>query len=118
MILLALSAATIVLIAFVHSWLGERRLIGPILVLDSPVTQSSLGRGVIRFAGHLTSLLMLVTALMIVWPTTPSPLVRITGAAYLGAGLVDAVMTRGRHIGWPMLAGAGLLALLGDWTRG
>ena len=30
-----------------------------------------------------------------------------------GAGLIDAVATKGRHIGWPLLVLIGILALLG-----
>ena len=35
-----------------------------------------------------------------------------TGVAFTGVGLFDAVATRGRHVGWPLLAGIGIAALL------
>ena len=113
MTLLYVSAGVIVLTAMVHSMLGERRLIGPILALDTGIVAHPLPRAVLRFAWHLTSVLMILTALLLVWPGTPIALIRFTAFAYLAAGLIDAAMSRGRHIGWPMLAAAGLLALLG-----
>ena len=108
-----LSAATMVLTATVHSILGEKRLIGPILALDSDVTNRPLARKVLRFAWHFTSILMLVSALVVAWPGTPYRLVAITGSIWVVVGLFDAIYTRGRHVGWPFLSGAGFLALLG-----
>ncbi len=108
-----LSAATMVLTATVHSILGEKRLIAPILALDSEVTNRPLARKVLRFAWHFTSILMIVSALVVAWPGTPSPLVAVTGSIWVFVGLFDAVYTRGQHVGWPFLSGAGFLALLG-----
>lgn len=113
MIWLWLSALTMVATALVHSIFGERRLIGPILALDSAITNKSLARQVLRFAWHFTSLLMIVSALLVAWPETPLRLIAVTGMIWLFVGLFDAVYTRGKHIGWPFLAGAGTLALLG-----
>ena len=108
-----LSAATMVLTATVHSILGEKRLIGPILALDSDVTNRPLARKVLRFAWHFTSILMIVSALVVAWPGTPSRLVAIIGSIWVVVGLFDAVYTKGQHVGWPFLSGAGFLALLG-----
>ncbi len=111
--MLWLSAAIMLLTAAVHSVLGERRLIGPILDMNSGVVAKPLGRNVLRFAWHVTSLLMILSALTLLWPGTDRTLIAIIGGAWLAAGMVDAVMTRGRHIGWPALAAAGLFALTG-----
>lgn len=56
---------------------------------------------------------MVLTACLVAWAGTPRALVLITGGAYVAVGLADAALTRGRHVGWPMLAGAGLVTLLG-----
>ncbi len=101
------------LTAAVHSVLGERRLIGPILALNSGVVAVPLGRNVLRFAWHMTSLLMILSALTLVWSGTDRTLIAIIGGSWLAAGIVDALMTRGRHIGWPALAAAGAFALVG-----
>ena len=115
-VLLQAAAVVVVLTIVAHSYLGEKRLIGPILAVDSPITQAPLARAVIRFAWHFTSLLGLVVA-MLLWRSGSRPeaadpvVVAATGFVLLGSGLIDAVWSRFRHVGWPMLAAAGLLTL-------
>ena len=110
--LLELSAAAMTLTALAHSIVGEKRLIGPLLARDIDLL-SGYRASLVRFAWHFTSLLMIVTALVVAWPGTPVPLIQITGAMWLLAGVLDAVLTRGKHIGWPLLSVAGIMALLG-----
>jgi hypothetical protein len=101
-----------VLTGIAHSIVGEKRLIGPLLTLNIDLL-SGYRSNLVRFAWHFTSLLMIVTALLVAWPGTPAPLIQITGAMWLIAGVGDAILTRGKHIGWPLLSAAGILALLG-----
>jgi hypothetical protein len=110
--LLQVSAAAMTLTAIAHSIVGERRLIGPLLAREIDML-SGYRSNLVRFAWHFTSLLMIVTALLVAWPGTPTPLIKITGAMWLIAGVGDAILTRGKHIGWPLLSAAGILALLG-----
>ena len=110
--LFELSAAAMTLTALAHSIVGEKRLIGPLLARDIDLL-SGYRASLVRFAWHFTSLLMIVTALVVAWPGTPVPLIQITGAMWLLAGVLDAVLTRGKHIGWPLLSVAGIMALLG-----
>jgi len=112
MTVLAVSAVMMALTAIAHSVVGEKRLIGPLLARDLDMLASYRGK-LVRCAWHFTSLLMIVTALVVAWPGVPGPLVQITGAVWLTAGIVDAILTRGKHIGWPLLLAAGVLALLG-----
>jgi hypothetical protein len=77
----------------------------------------ALAKQVVRFAWHLTTLLLLGQALLLLRaanaPSSPDrALVIGIGVIYLGAGLFDAVFTRGRHIGWPMLTAIGVFSLL------
>ena len=109
--LLELSAVAMTLTAIAHSIVGEKRLIGPLLARDIDLL-SGYRASLVRFAWHFTSLLMVVTAFVVAWPGTPVPLIRITGAMWLLAGVLDAVLTRGKHVGWPLLSAAGILALL------
>ena len=60
----------------------------------------------------MSTLLMVLTALTVAWPGTPSIIVKLIGAAYLGLGLLSLWMTRGRHISGPLFTAAGLLALI------
>ncbi len=109
MIWLWLSAACMAATALVHGYLGERRLVGPLMMLDQGIMGADLARRVFRLAWHALSLLMLVSAVSVVWPDTP----RAIGAAWLATGLFDAVYTRGKHIGWPILTASGVFALIG-----
>lgn len=110
--LLVLSAIVMALTALLHSIVGERRLIGPLLDLNAGVMRVPLARQVLRFAWHLTSVLMIACAFAVAWPGTPREVIVAVGVAWLGCGLFDAVYTRGKHLGWPFLAAAGVLALL------
>lgn len=100
------------LTAIAHSIVGEKRLIGPLLAREIDLL-SGYRASLVRFAWHFTSLLMIVTAFVVAWPGTPVSLIKITGAVWLIAGVLDAILTRGKHIGWPLLSVAGLLALVG-----
>ena len=113
MIWLWLSAAFMVTTAGVHSVLGYRRLIVPMLRRREGPLSDALTRRIIRFAWHATAVLMLISAVAVAWPDTPNELRTFVGFAWLATGLVDAVYTRGRHIAWPALTGAGIFALVG-----
>ncbi len=111
--LLWLSAVLMTATAIIHAWLGEVKLIGPMLRARDGVLRHQLSRTIIRYAWHVTSLLMLASAATILWPGVPGGLVRMVGGVWLVLGLVSLVATRGRHVGWPVLTGAGIAALLG-----
>lgn len=109
---LQLSALIMVLTGFTHSFLGETKLIGPLLAIDAPLLQIRLVRKILRFAWHLTTLLMFATALTILWPGTPRAVIGLIGGIWFAVGLFDGVFTKGQHLGWPMLTLAGLTALI------
>jgi hypothetical protein len=111
------SAVLLVLTSIVHSALGEQRLLKPLCQQTSGILASSLARFVLRFAWHLTSLTWLVLAVILMafqfQPDHTIGIARIaTGVAFTAAGVLDAFGSRGRHIGWPLLAGTGIAALL------
>ncbi len=108
-----LSAGAMVATGFAHSFFGERRLIAPILTYDEGVMTRDLARQVVRLAWHFTTVLILLSAVVVVWPGMPKPLLLVIGAVWLAVGLLDAIFTRGRHIGWPLLTAAGLAAIAG-----
>lgn len=113
MIWLWLSAAFMVTTAGVHSVLGYRRLIVPLLHGEAGALADPLTRRIIRFAWHATSVLMLISAAAVAWPGTPKGLLIVIGAGWLATGLYDAAYTGGRHIAWPALGSAGIFALVG-----
>lgn len=108
-----LSAACMGTTALVHGALGEKRLIQPLMTLDDGIMGVDLARKVFRFAWHAMSVLMLVSAAVVLWPGTPRGLILLTGAVWTAVGLFDAIYTRGRHIGWPILTASGVFALMG-----
>ena len=115
-ILAAAAVGLLVLTAAIHSLLGEKRLITPLMRERTGVLVSAQARFLLRLTWHLTSVLWLALAVILlaaVW--RPETVVRValaaTGGLFLICGLVDAVATRFRHIGWPFLTAIGVLAL-------
>ncbi len=108
-----IAASLMVLTALAHSVIGEKRLIGPTLALNQGVMAAPLGRQVMRFAWHFTSVLMILCAIIVAFPQTPHALNAVIGGAWLAMGLFDLVWTKGKHIGWPLLTTAGACALYG-----
>jgi hypothetical protein len=115
--LLYTAAALLIVTGVVHSALGERRLIVPLLSRREGVLASNLARFILRFAWHLTSVAWAVLALILIQLVHDVAAVRSwaaasTGAVFTGAGLFDLIYSRGRHVGWPLLMGIGVVALL------
>lgn len=111
-----ISASFMVTTAIVHSLAGERKLIGPLLAMDQGVMASRQSRKVLRSAWHLTSAFMISNAIVVAWPRVDPSVKAIIGVLWLAVGLMSLISTRGRHVGWPWLTGAGLAALLGSAT--
>jgi len=100
---------------------GELRLLKPLLAHRKGVLASVPGRFVLRFAWHLTSLSWLVLAVILLLlcfqpeHALEGALV-IAGISFVAAGVFDAICSRGRHIGWPLLTAIGVAALLAAAT--
>ncbi|HYC05712.1 MAG TPA: hypothetical protein VED40_20635 [Azospirillaceae bacterium] len=117
---LLVAALLLVALGVAHSWLGERRLIGPLLdpaIRSGPLARSGFFRRVLRFAWHLTSFLWWGAAAQYVWLSflpldTGGRAALATGAVVFAAsGLATLALSKGRHLAWPVfLAVAGLLA--------
>ncbi|MBH5322522.1 hypothetical protein [Aurantiacibacter sediminis] len=114
--MLLMAAALCAITALIHSVLGEHRLIGPILASGMPLMESPLARNVTRFAWHWTTVLWFCVAAVLVlaaYGDIDAPwLILGIGIAHLVAGVADAVMTRGQHMGWPLITLIGVLATL------
>ena len=115
-ILMTIAAALIVATMLVHSILGQRRLIRPLLAQATGVMQRPLARFIVPFAWHLTSLIgLVVAAVLLAWAWAPEHARTVglaaTGVIFTVSGWVDAIGSRGRHVGWPPLTLIGLCAL-------
>ena len=107
------------MIGAIHSWLGERRLLGPLLAPERRqglLASSGFARRTLRFAWHLTTIAWWgIGAALIALAVSP-PLDRqgrlvlgTIAATFLVTGIVTLVTSRGRHLAWPVfLAIAGL----------
>lgn len=112
---LLLACLCLVGLGLVHSWLGEVKLIGPLL---SPAGRSGMlahsrfARNVLRFAWHLTSLAwwgMGISVAMLAAPFSVEPRLALlagTGMTCLITGLIILVIGRGRHLAWPVFLAA------------
>jgi len=115
--LLYIAAALLLFTAVVHSLLGERRLIGPLLSRREGILASELARVLIRLAWHLTSATWAVLAVILI-QLAHDPIgarrwaAASTGVAFTCAGVLDIVYSRRRHVGWPLLTAIGVAALL------
>lgn len=115
-------ATLLVVTGVVHSLLGERRLLKPLLSRRDGILGSDLARTLLRLAWHLTSISWVVLAViltsLVVSPIGTARWALIaTGIAFTSAGVFDAVATRGRHLGWPLLTLIGIAALGALWLR-
>jgi len=116
-IYLLAAAALAISTAIVHSWLGERVLIGPLLAPERreyPLA-SDFKRDVLRYAWHLTSLAWVgmgaAFAALAFAPLQPQGrlAILILGTTFLLHGLITLVISRGKHLAWlAFLAIAGL----------
>ena len=112
-----LAAALTLATALLHSLFGEMRLIRPLLSLNAGVLQTDRTRKLVRFSWHATSLLWIVIAYVLAsaardFSTADPFLIGLIGIIHLAVGLFDAIMTKGRHVGWPPLTLIGVFSLL------
>ena len=114
----ALTAAALLLVMTmcVHSVMGQRRLIRPLLDDGHGVMQHSLARFILPFAWHLTSGIgLVVAAILLAWAWAPDAArtvgLAMTGIVFTASGIIDAVGSRAKHVGWAPLTLIGLGAV-------
>jgi hypothetical protein len=112
---LTLASLLLAMTMYVHSLMGQRRLIRPLLDQCEGVMKHQLARFLVPFAWHSTSGIgLVVAAILFAWAWAPDQARTIglvaTGIVFTAAGLIDAVGSRGKHIGWAPLTLIGLSA--------
>jgi hypothetical protein len=112
---LTIAAVLLVMTMCVHSVMGQRRLVRPLLDQGEGVMKHPLARFIVPFAWHLTSGIgLVVAAILFAWAWVPDQARTIglaaTGTVFTASGLIDAVGSKGRHIGWAPLTLIGLSA--------
>ena len=116
----AMTAAALLLVMTmcVHSVIGQRRLVRPLLEQRQGVMQHPLARFIVPFAWHLTSGIgLIVAAILLAWAWAPDQArtigLAMTGIVFTASGLIDAVGSKARHIGWAPLTLIGHSSLAG-----
>lgn len=117
---LAVAAVLTVFVGIVHSWLGEVKIVTPLV--DGPklaplMEKSAFARGVVRFAWHITTLAWWgFAAILAAFATGPlgghDRIVLIAIAAtFIVSGLVTLFSSNARHLAWPVFLAIGGLSL-------
>ena len=112
---LTLASLLLVMTMCVHSAVGQRRLVRPLLDDGTGVMKQALTRFIVPFAWHLTSGIGLVlAAILFAWAWMPDQARSVglvmSGIVFTASGLIDAVGSKGKHIGWAPLTLIGLSA--------
>ena len=112
---LTLASLLLVMTMCVHSAVGQRRLVRPLLDDGTGVMKHALTRFIVPFAWHLTSGIGLVlAAILFAWAWMPDQArsvgLGMSGVVFTASGLIDAVGSKGKHIGWAPLTLIGLSA--------
>jgi hypothetical protein len=115
-ILILVCAALLLATAITHSLVGEQKLIQPLLTKREGILKHDLARVVMQLAWHITSLSWIVIAIILVaFVVKPEQALQSTlvavGVSFTLVGVFDAIASKGRHLGWPMLTAIGLFAL-------
>lgn len=118
---LLIAAVLAIALGVAHSWLGERRLIGPLLSSENRVgllASSTFARNVLRFAWHITSIAWWgMGAALAVLATSNldaqgKQAVVVLAATFLVTGLVIFAASRGRHLAWPVFVAIACLSVV------
>ena len=118
---LIVGALTLTILAGLHSYIGETRLLQQLMALSNlPILEGSMDytKAVLRWAWHLTSLAWVGFAGILIAltqiPLDARPMIGIVLAGCLGLSAIIAfVATRGRHLAWVFFLLSTVCALLG-----
>jgi len=113
MIFYILSALLMAVTAFLHSYFGEKRLLGPLFASKSSFLENPRGRRILRTSWHWQSGFMLSNAVVVAWPGIDEQLKLAIGLFWVAMGLQSLIRSRGKHVCWASLLGAGVFALIG-----
>ncbi len=98
-----IAAGSLFALATLHSWLGERLLIGPLLAVEPwpavPIGRT-LGRRTLRFAWHLTSIAWLGLAALMLGGADAPLVPAVVAGVLLVSGFATLAVSRGRHFAW------------------
>ncbi|MEP5153774.1 hypothetical protein [Planktotalea sp.] len=112
---------SLLVVGFTHSYFGEKLLLAPMFKRrGNGVLESDLARFVLRGAWHLTTVMWLLMAVILLFvgfgdADLAMVVLSVIGIGFAISGVLDAVWSKGKHIGWPMLLAVGLFCLGAVW---
>ncbi|WMN59588.1 hypothetical protein NI389_15630 [Pseudoalteromonas xiamenensis] len=115
---LYISAVLLLVIAFVHSFLGERYILTRLFKRDLPKLFGSddFTKRTLRFAWHITSIAWLGFAAILALLATPgtekASLIYVIAATFIVHGLVALLGSRGKHVSWVVFLAISVSALV------
>jgi Protein of unknown function (DUF3995) len=122
---LALASLSFLSLACAHSWLGERKVLRPLLAQEWKIgLPRPFANPLLRWAWHLTSFVWLAAAGILVAAATgravPAFVIDLLGAAALVSGVAMLVGLRGMHAAWAVLMIGALGCFIGahGWPGG
>lgn len=114
------AAGLAVLVALVHSYLGERYILIRLFKRDLPKTfgGTEFTKNTLRFAWHITSIAWLGFAALLVTMAGAEPrparaFANVVAATFLATGLVALAGSRGRHPAWVVFFAIAALVYFG-----
>lgn len=116
-LLLYIAFGLILFVSFFHSFVGQKRLIGPLLEEANPILDDPTWRAIILFGWHSTTALMILIAIylgsMALGMTEENSLmIYATGLTFIGLGIANAIMAKFKHPGWILLSSIGISSIL------
>ena len=121
MMWLVISGLLLIVIGAVHSWLGERQIIGPVLAYpyeSGPIADSPRVKRILRGAWHFTSITWFGHGAILIALGFAPPGAAVATVAWLSAILYSAigayllVTFKGRHVAAPLFLAVALTAVV------
>lgn len=121
MIWLMISGVVLIVIAAVHSWLGERQIIGPVLAFpyeSGPIAESRRIKSTLRGGRHFTSVTWLGHGIILIalafapLSGAVATVAWISAVLYGAIGLYLPITFKGRHVAAPLFIAVAVTAAI------
>ncbi|CAN5323812.1 hypothetical protein BH11PSE11_BH11PSE11_28900 [soil metagenome] len=105
---IALTAALMVLVGLLHSWLGEQKLLRPLFAKCDAALMQPQRKNFLRAAWHLGSATWIALASILLCLSLPRREAQVAAMAIVSLsfalfGALNFLISRGRHPGWVVL---------------
>ncbi len=112
------AALLLAILAVAHSWLGERYLLMRLFRRSEDLPKllggTAFTKNTLRFVWHLVTVMAFGFALLLLQiggAASAGQMAAMIGVLLIVSGVLPLAFTRGRHLSWVVLCGAGALCL-------